>query len=200
MHHIILTGHTVLSQDSLSSIVKSPSLTKKEAILCVPKQHPRKTHNSRPAGSPWFPRSSFVFRDGAGLHTAPGSMEPSSQLWFHKFTSTLPKAPNLHLSLTTLNFLHITVTVVQPLSDHFVNAWTVARQTLMGFSRQEYWGGLPFPFPGDLPNPGTKPASPALAGGFFITEPVGKPSCIFNQTQFPFSLKKEHLLLNLGVS
>ena len=41
----------------------------------------------------------------------------------------------------------------------------------MGFSRQEYWSGLPFPSPGDLPNPGTKLASPALAGSFFTTEP-----------------------------
>ena len=42
----------------------------------------------------------------------------------------------------------------------------------MGFSRQEYWSGLPFPSPGDLPNPGIEPVSllsPALAGGFFTT-------------------------------
>ena len=48
----------------------------------------------------------------------------------------------------------------------------------MGFSRQEYWSGLPFPAPGDLPDPGIKPvilASPALAGGFFTAEPPGKP-------------------------
>ena len=45
----------------------------------------------------------------------------------------------------------------------------------MGFPRQEYWSGLPFPSPGDLPNPGIKPASLALAGGFFTTEPPGKP-------------------------
>ena len=46
----------------------------------------------------------------------------------------------------------------------------------MGFSRQEYWSGLPFPSPGDhfLPNWGIKPTSPALAGGFFTTEPPGK--------------------------
>ena len=46
----------------------------------------------------------------------------------------------------------------------------------MGFSRQEYWSGLPFPLPRDLPNPGIKlasPGSPALAGGFFTTEPPG---------------------------
>ncbi|XP_061238441.1 dynein regulatory complex protein 8 isoform X2 [Bos javanicus] len=40
-----------------------------------------------------------------------------------------------------------------------------------GFSRQEYWSGLPFPSPGDLPSPGTESTSPALAGGFFTTEP-----------------------------
>ena len=51
-----------------------------------------------------------------------------------------------------------------------VTLWTVACQVPsvhMGPSRQEYWSGLPFPSPGDLPNPGSKPASPALAGEFF---------------------------------
>ena len=45
----------------------------------------------------------------------------------------------------------------------------------MGFLRQEYWSGLPFLSPGDLPDPGITPASPELAGGFYITEPPGKP-------------------------
>ena len=45
----------------------------------------------------------------------------------------------------------------------------------MGFSRQEYWSGVPFPSPGDLPNPGIKPLSPALAGEFLPAEPPGKP-------------------------
>ena len=44
----------------------------------------------------------------------------------------------------------------------------------MGFPRQEYWSGLPFPSPGDLPNPEIKPTSPASAGRFFTTEPPGK--------------------------
>ena len=46
----------------------------------------------------------------------------------------------------------------------FVTPWTVAHQAplSMGFSRQGYWSGLPFPSPGDLPNPGIKPGSPAL--------------------------------------
>ena len=58
--------------------------------------------------------------------------------------------------------------------------WTAAHQAslCMGFPRQEYWSGLPFPLPGDLPYPGIEPASPespALAGGFFITEPPEEP-------------------------
>ena len=45
----------------------------------------------------------------------------------------------------------------------------------MGFPRQEYWSVLPFPSPGDLPHPGTEPASLVLTGGFFMTEPPRKP-------------------------
>ena len=45
----------------------------------------------------------------------------------------------------------------------------------MGLSRREYWSGLPFLSPEGLPDPGIKPASPALAGGFFTTEPPRKP-------------------------
>ena len=62
----------------------------------------------------------------------------------------------------------------------FVTPWTVAPQAplSMGFPRQEYWSGWPFPPPGELPNPGvepTSPVSPVLAGRFFTTEPPGKP-------------------------
>ena len=59
----------------------------------------------------------------------------------------------------------------------FVTLWTVACQALlsMGFSRQKYWSGLPFPSPRNLPDPGIEPASPALAGRFFTPEPLGKP-------------------------
>ena len=45
----------------------------------------------------------------------------------------------------------------------------------MGFLRQEYWSGLPFPAPGALPDPGIEATSPALAGGFFTAESPGKP-------------------------
>ena len=62
----------------------------------------------------------------------------------------------------------------------FATLWAVAGQTplAMEFSREEYWSGLPFPSPEDLPHPGMEPASlasPALAGGFVTAEPPGKP-------------------------
>ena len=55
----------------------------------------------------------------------------------------------------------------------------------MGFPRQEYWSGLSFPSPGDLPDAGIKPATPALAGGFFTTEPPRKPSYHHATCEFP---------------
>ena len=59
----------------------------------------------------------------------------------------------------------------------FETSWTVACQAplSMGFSRQEYWRGLPFPSPRDLPNPQIEPVSPILADRFFTTESLGKP-------------------------
>ena len=62
------------------------------------------------------------------------------------------------------------------MSDSFATPRTVACQAplSMGFSRQEYWSGLPFPSPGDLPDPGMEPAFPELAGRFFTAEPQYK--------------------------
>ena len=48
----------------------------------------------------------------------------------------------------------------------------------MGFPRQKFWSELPFPSPGDLPDPGIEPKFPALPDGFFTTEPPGKPSLV----------------------
>ena len=61
--------------------------------------------------------------------------------------------------------------------------WTVALQAplCMIFPRQEYWSGLLFPSPRDLPNAAIEPASPALAGGCFTVELPGKPMCIYIQ-------------------
>ena len=58
----------------------------------------------------------------------------------------------------------------------FAAPWTVTNQALrsMGFSRQEYWSGLPFPSPGNLPNPGIEPGSPALQADSLPSEPPAK--------------------------
>ena len=56
----------------------------------------------------------------------------------------------------------------------------------VGLSQQEYWSGLPFPPLGDLPDPGIKPASPALAGRLFTPEPPGNPSNILWKNKFFF--------------
>ena len=70
--------------------------------------------------------------------------------------------------------------------DYFVTPWAVAHKAplSMEFSRQENWSGLPFPFPGDLPDPGIEPkslVSPALAGRFSTTEPPGKSLVLTSQ-------------------
>ena len=65
----------------------------------------------------------------------------------------------------------------------FVTPWTIAYQAplFMGFSRQEYWSGLPFPPPGDLPDPGIEPGSPALQADTLPSEPPRKPSNLAEQ-------------------
>ena len=62
----------------------------------------------------------------------------------------------------------------------FATPWTVAHWAPlpMEFSRQEYWSGLPFPSPGDLPNPGIKHRSPALQADSLPSELPGKPSTL----------------------
>ena len=85
-----------------------------------------------------------------------------------------------------------------------VTPWTIAYQAsqTMGFSRQEYWSGLPFPSPGDLLDPGIKPGSPALQTDTLSSEPPGKPTALkqlFNKWLVGpqrIASSKNHLLLN----
>ena len=69
---------------------------------------------------------------------------------------------------------------IRSVMSNSATPWTVACQAPLsvGFPRQEYWSGLLFPSPGDLPNPGIELACPALAGRFFTTEPPGKSHLI----------------------
>ena len=75
----------------------------------------------------------------------------------------------------------------------FATPWTVAYQAppSMGFSRQEYWSGLPFLSPGDLPDPGIEARSPALEADALSSEPPGKP-CEY-QTHIQLPIRHYHL-------
>ena len=87
--------------------------------------------------------------------------------------------------------------------DHacMLSPWTVAHQAPlpMGFSRQEYWSGLPFSPSGNLSDPGFEPkspTSPALAGGIFTTEPPGSPVQLVYSFSFARSLNSRDWLYN----
>ena len=66
------------------------------------------------------------------------------------------------------------------MSNSFATSWNVACQAplSMGFPRQEYWSGLSFPSPENLPDPWIEPMPPVSASGFFTTEPPGKPKLV----------------------
>ena len=75
----------------------------------------------------------------------------------------------------------------------FVTPWTVAHQApqSMGISRQEYWSGLPFPSPGDLPNRGIEPRSPTLRAATLLSEPPGKPKFFLNLIKILLIIKNK---------
>ena len=77
----------------------------------------------------------------------------------------------------------------------FATLWTVAYQAPLsvGFSRQEYWSGLPFPSPGDLPNPGVEPGSPALQADALSSEPPGNKPKRKGDTSLEFCYKDRNL-------
>ena len=79
-----------------------------------------------------------------------------------------------------LHIFDLCVCVCSIISNSFMTPWTVALQAppSVGFPRQEHWSGLPFPSPGDLPDPGIKPRFPALEDQFFTTSAAWKAPCI----------------------
>ena len=74
-------------------------------------------------------------------------------------------------------------------SNSFATPWTVALQAPlpMGFPRQEYWSVLPFSSPGDLPDPGAEPTSPALGGRVLTTEPPAEAQLYVYSLMFIFA-------------
>ena len=82
--------------------------------------------------------------------------------------------PIVYVFAYIIENLKVKVNLLSPV-PLFATTWTAAYQSppSMGFSRQEYWSGLPFPSPGDLPNPGIEPGSPLLQAGALPSEPPG---------------------------
>ena len=80
----------------------------------------------------------------------------------------------------------------------FETPWTVAHQAPLsiGFPRQEYWSGLPFPPPGDLPHPENELGSLVVTGGFFTTVPPGKPSYYTYLSQKGYSSRRSQMAQN----
>ena len=78
------------------------------------------------------------------------------------------------------------------MSDSLSTPWTRAHQAplSMGFPRQEYWSRLPFLSPGDLPNQGIKPVSPALPSRFLTSEPPGNTHWCYSQIKWKVVIKK----------
>ena len=100
-----------------------------------------------------------------GIFLTQGWNLGSPALWTD---SLLSEIPLLTVKVKVKSLSHVQL---------FATPWTVAYQASlsMGFSKQEYWSGLPFPSPGDLPNPGIKSGSPALEADALTSEPQGGP-------------------------
>ena len=120
---------------------------------------------------PWL--NGFELNVSKTLYLTPFSLAFIDQNIYSSFSIFL-------LPLESINSVstHLSVCVLSHFScvHLFATPWTVAHQAFlsMGFSGQEYRSGFPFPSPGDLPDPGMEPNSPALAGRFFTTMSPGK--------------------------
>ena len=100
-------------------------------------------------------------------------MQSVQGFYFHSHWCMSPKK--------STRFIHVKSVKCESLSRvQLCNSMTVACQAplSMELSRQEYWSGLPFPSPGDLPDPGIEPGSPALQADSLLSEPPGKPRFI----------------------
>ena len=104
-----------------------------------------------------------------------------------------PELPRIYFCFTNRDFAHFCINACMLSCFRNVRLivilWTIAHQASLslGFSRQEYWSGLPCPPPGDLPNPGTEPVtllSPALPGRFFTTSTTWEALCILINNYF----------------
>ena len=93
----------------------------------------------------------------------------------------------------TIKYLNCVCVSVAQSYPTIATPWTVAHQAPLskGFSRQEYWRGLPFPSPGDLPDPGIEPTFPALQVDSLLSEPPGKSPQFSDIIKIPLSLGRK---------
>ena len=96
-----------------------------------------------------------------------------------------------------IKFIYFILYVPVKLLSHvrlFATPWTIAHQAplSMGFSKQEYWSGLPCPPPRDLPNPGIEPRSSALQAGSLPSDPPGKPPGRCGETRILTNISQEY--------
>ena len=146
----------------MSQCVRAKSLSQSCLTLCNPM-------NCSPPGSSF--QGDFLGKNtGVGCHTLLQGIFPTQGLnlsllhLLHWQGDSLPPAPPGWSEVKSLSR-------VRP----FATPWTVAYQAppSVGFSRQECWSGLPFPSPGDLPDPGIEPGSPALQADALLSEAPG---------------------------
>ena len=122
----------------------------------------------------------LIIEDSHHRHTSPLNEDG---LWCGclRFIPLAPQSLSFHLVYHVFIHVRLFETCQAPLS--------------MEFPRQEYWSGLPFPTPGDLPNPGTEPGSPALQVDSLLSEPPGKPTQQYNYcTIFTFHCLSQFVL------
>ena len=155
--------------------------------------HSSVSHLACPGSSNCFDNAFLVCTSSVLLFTpsrghAPQSMSlknlptcPGPNSWTWRYRQQLPGGGH-HPGTTSTLLVLFSCSIV---SNSSATPWSVARQTplYLGFPRQEYCE-LPFPSPGDRPDPGVKSASPALAGSFFTTEPPGKLRLYFTQDKW----------------
>ena len=135
-----------------------------------------------------------------GVHCRGPGMDPWSGNWDPVDYMTQPEeegriSPEIFNSPSVVWFLAIAVLTICEkwnrlvVSDSLWAPCTVAYQAppSMGFSRQEYWSGLPFPSPGDLPDPGIEHGSPASQADALLSKPPGKSGWLYHHQQISVS-------------
>ena len=109
----------------------------------------------------------------------PKNQNIKQKLYCNKFNKDLKKGKtSTHKHTHPLFYWHAGGGLAAKLCLNLATLWTIAHQAPLsvGFSSQEYWSGLPFPSPGDLPDPGIESGSPALKADSSLTELWGKPT------------------------